>query len=58
MAKQILHLAHSMDGNDTVTYTVLIPKGTNRKDQQILVLSAALEALGWDGPFDGEGMDV
>ena len=56
--KKILHITNSWDGNDTRTFTAVIPKGQDRKDEQILVLTAALEAAGWDGPFDGQGMDV
>jgi hypothetical protein len=56
--KLVLHLANSMDGNDTITFTVRIPKGSTKQDEQVLALTAALEAAGWDGPFDGAGIDA
>ena len=58
MMKKVLYIANDSDYNDTLTFTVRVPKGTTRKDEQILVLTAALEAAGWSGPFDGVGMDA
>lgn len=56
--KKNLHISRTEDGNETITYRVAIPTGSTKEQEQILTLTAALEAAGWDGPFDGKGMDA
>ncbi len=51
------HVARQDDGNETVTFAVNLPEGKSVDEEYILVLHGALEALGWNGIYDGPGMD-
>ena len=57
MAVKYFHIAQQNDGNSTLTFKVNIPKGKTKEQEQILVLTAALEATGYDGVYAGAGMD-
>ncbi|MEW6545093.1 MAG: hypothetical protein AB1411_15975 [Nitrospirota bacterium] len=54
---QAFHIARTDDCNETITFHVEL-KGKRGAARQAAIAAAALEAAGWDGPYDGAGMDA